>query len=175
MIRRVTLDDVETYRDVRLRALADSPSSFGSTLQAESDRPHDQWVERVVRSARGDARTIFLAFDADDCVGLVGAVEDDLGADRQLVSMWVAPTHRGTGVAVELVEAVLTWARDAGARRIGLWVTRGNDRAQRFYERMGFTVTGDVQPLPSDPCKEEIRMIRQVCARTASTSRSAAL
>jgi ribosomal protein S18 acetylase RimI-like enzyme len=41
-------------------------------------------------------------------------------------------------------------------------VTHGNDRAQRFYERTGFTVTGDVQPLPSDPCKNEIRMIRRL-------------
>ena len=68
---------------------------------------------------------------------------------------------------IDLVGAVLDWAAAAGARTVGLWVTRGNDRALRFYERAGFTVTGDVQPLPSDPCKDEIRMVLQLREATA--------
>jgi len=161
-IRRVTPDDLEAYREVRLRALQDSPSAFGSTYAAELARLPREWAERLQQASAGASRTTFLAFDGPDCVGLAGCVEDDLGADYQLVSMWVAPTHRGTGVAVDLVETALAWAKDQGARDVGLWVTRGNDRALRFYERAGFTVTGDVQPLPSDPSKEELRMIRQV-------------
>jgi GNAT superfamily N-acetyltransferase len=78
---------------------------------------------------------------------------------RSIAVLWVAPTHRGTDVARDLVRAVLGWAAATGARTVALWVTRGNDRAQRFYERMGFIVSGDVQPLPSDPCKDEIRML----------------
>jgi ribosomal protein S18 acetylase RimI-like enzyme len=73
--------------------------------------------------------------------------------------MWVAPAYRGTGVAAELVDAVLAWAESSGAATVALWVTRGNDRAMRLYKRLGFEVTGEVQPLPSDPCKDEIRML----------------
>jgi RimJ/RimL family protein N-acetyltransferase len=109
----------------------------------------------------GDDDAVFLAFDDDGrCVGLAGAKDDDLGADRQLISMWVEPPRRGTSTATDLVDAVVDWARAAGARSVGLWVTRDNERAQRFYRRAGFVVTGDVQPLPSDPCKDEIRMVR---------------
>lgn len=165
MIRRITLDDLDVYREVRLRALQDSPSAFGSTFEREAQRPLPEWADRVARTAAGAERAMFLAFDGEECVGLAGCVEDDLGADRQLVSMWVAPSHRGSGVAGELVDAVLEWADDVGARRVGLWVTRGNDRAQRFYERAGFRVTGDRQPLPSDPCKDEIRMVREASVR----------
>lgn len=161
VIRRITVDDVDTYREVRLRALQDSPSAFGSTYDAERARTPEQWAERVALAASGTGRAIFLAFDDAVCVGLAGCVEDDLGADRQLVSMWVAPSHRGTGVAQRLVDAVLAWAESCGASRVGLWVTRGNDRARRCYERAGFSATGDVQPLPSDPAKEEIRMLRE--------------
>ena len=162
MIRRVTLEDLHVYREVRLRALQDAPTAFASTYEAELSRPAHAWVERLSQASAGNDRAIFLAFDDSDCVGLVACVEDDLGADRQLVSMWVAPSHRGTGVATDLVDAVTSWAEEAGAHRIGLWVTRGNDRAQRFYERCGFSVTGDVQPLPSDPCRKEIRMVREL-------------
>lgn len=41
---------------------------------------------------------------------------------------------------------------------VELWVTRGNDAAVRLYETAGFRLTGGHQPLPSDPCKDELRM-----------------
>lgn len=162
MIRRVNPDDVEVYREVRLRALQDSPSAFASTYEAELAEPDEHWADRVARAATGNERAMFLAYDGAECVGLAGCVEDQQGADRQLVSMWVAPSHRGSGVAGRLVDAVLAWAADVGAGQIALWVTRSNDRARRFYERAGFVATGDVQPLPSDPCKDEIRMVREL-------------
>ncbi len=105
---------------------------------------------------------MFLAFAGDECIGLAGGGDDDYDADRQLVSMWVHASYRGTHVATELLGAVVEWARAGGARTIALWVTKDNDRARRFYERMGFEITGDVQPLPSDPFKDEIRMIREL-------------
>jgi len=60
------------------------------------------------------------------------------------------------------VNAALSWAKDADIGSVGLWVTRDNNRARRLYERAGFCVTGEVQPLPSDPRKEEIRMFREI-------------
>jgi ribosomal protein S18 acetylase RimI-like enzyme len=43
---------------------------------------------------------------------------------------------------------------------VSLWVADGNDRARRFYERLGFTGTDERQPLPSDPGTTEERMER---------------
>ncbi|MGN6474721.1 MAG: GNAT family N-acetyltransferase [Mycobacteriales bacterium] len=174
MIRRITSNDLEAFRETRLRALADSPASFGSTYAEEAERSEEAWRDRVERASTGNDRAMFLAFDGAECVGLAGGIEDDYDADRQLVSMWVAPAHRGTDIATELVEAVLGWAAEGGARTIALWVTRGNVRAQRFYERMGFRITGEVQPLPSDPCKDEIRMVRELDLRAQLRARLAA-
>jgi len=159
MIRRITAADAEVFRQVRLQALADSPDAFASTYAAEAAFPDATWIERAATAAEGDERTMFLAFDGGRCVGLAGGMSDENGADKQLISMWVAPSHRGTGAATELVDAVLAWATESGAGEVALWVTRGNGRAQRLYERLGFVVTGDVQPLPSDPCKDELRMV----------------
>jgi ribosomal protein S18 acetylase RimI-like enzyme len=65
-------------------------------------------------------------------------------------------------VNADLVDAVLGWARQSGASTVELWVTRGNDAAVRLYEAHGFLPTGHHQPLPSDPCKDELRMRRSV-------------
>ena len=76
----------------------------------------------------------------------------------ELVSMWVSPAHRRAGIAVELVTVVVGWALQTGMATVELWVTRGNHAAVRLYETAGFRLTGDHQPLPSDPCKDELRM-----------------
>jgi RimJ/RimL family protein N-acetyltransferase len=172
VIRRVSADDGALLRDVRLRALQDAPEAFASTYAAEVTRPEDEWASRAASGATGPDRFTGLALAGDRCVGLIGGFRnDDDGhhADIDVVSMWVAPSYRGSGIADELVEAVLEWARDeARAQVVGLWVTRGNDRAQRFYERLGFVETGDVQPLPSDPCKDEVRMVFGLRAPSAT-------
>jgi len=163
VVRRVTPADGALLREVRLRALRDAPEAFASTYDAEVQRPQSFWDDRVRNAAAGNDIYSGLAVVDGQTVGLVGGFrndEDGHHADIDLVSMWVAPSHRGSGVAEQLVDAVLEWARDdARAEVVGLWVTRGNDRAQRFYERLGFVETGDVQPLPWDPCVDELRMV----------------
>jgi ribosomal protein S18 acetylase RimI-like enzyme len=76
--------------------------------------------------------------------------------------MWVSPAHRRARLAAGLVDAVVGWAGETGATTVDLWVTRGNDAAVRLYETQGFRMTGEHQPLPSDPCKDELRMRRVV-------------
>jgi hypothetical protein len=46
------LDESEwsVYRDVRLRALAESPGSFTATLAEEDDRDEQFWRDRMTRS-----------------------------------------------------------------------------------------------------------------------------
>jgi GNAT superfamily N-acetyltransferase len=78
--------------------------------------------------------------------------------------MWVDPAVRGFGVAAELVHAVSAWAADQGADRVHLWVTVTNGRAKRFYEKLDFVLTGEQQPLPSDPGVQEFGMVRFIGA-----------
>ena len=68
--------------------------------------------------------------------------------------------QRRAGIAAKLVEAVVGWATETNATSVDLWVTRGNEAALKLYEAAGFQATGEHQPLPSDPCKDELRMRR---------------
>ncbi len=63
--------------------------------------------------------------------------------------MWVDPRYRRRGVADVLVKTVIDWARSVRSTKLYLWVTDGNDGAERLYLRNGFVRTGaakDVRP-----------------------------
>lgn len=150
-------DDWALVREIRLRALADAPSAFAALLDQEDGRPASAWRERLA-SATG--RT-FLAMEEGTPVGLATAfISSEEDSRAHLVSMWVAPASRRSGIATALVRAALGWATDRGLREVELWVTEGNIGARRLYEGLGFTPTGDTQPLPSDPSFVELRMSR---------------
>ncbi len=159
VVRRVRPDEGTLLKSVRLSALADSPAAFGSSYAEEADQPDDHWTDRAMLGAAGERSVTFFAMVDDSVVGLVSAYRPDPAwLSAELVSMWVSPAHRRAGVAVELVTAVVEWARQTGMATVELWVTRGNDAAAHLYETVGFRLTGDHQPLPSDPCKDELRM-----------------
>ena len=75
--------------------------------------------------------------------------------------MWVAPSHRGEGVASRLVREVVAWARQSRSAVTHLWVTESNQVARRLYERCGFTYLDERQPLPSNPDLDELRMVHR--------------
>lgn len=58
----------------------------------------------------------------------------------------VDPALRGRGLGRRLVVLALEQARAEGAERIDLVVVEGNDVAQRLYEALGFTLTGQRSP-----------------------------
>jgi DNA-binding MarR family transcriptional regulator/N-acetylglutamate synthase-like GNAT family acetyltransferase len=70
-------------------------------------------------------------------VGCVFVVERERDV-AQLRCLLVEPKARGHGVGRKLVEACLSFARDAGYARIMLWTNKGLDSARKIYESVGF-------------------------------------
>ena len=156
---RVRPGDASVLKEVRLAALLDTPSAFGSTYAEEVTRTDEHWLHRALLASAGRDSTVFLAWMDGRAVGIVGGYRPDPATDAvELVSMWTAPEARRAGVGALLVRAVIDWATENDSSAIGLWVTRGNAPAEALYESPGFRATGDYKPLPSDPCKDELRM-----------------
>ena len=78
----------------------------------------------------------------------------------ELVSMYVRPRARGRGVGEALVATVIDWASNRNAACVHLWVTETNAPARALYERCGFALTGERQPVPSNPGLDEVAMTR---------------
>lgn len=162
-VRQIRTDEGHLLAELRLAALKDAPSAFSSTYETEVGRGPEEWADRARLGASGAERVTFLAFDDNSPVGLVGGYRPEPeGLLVELVSMWVSPDARRQGAGLALVRGVLRWAETSGARLVGLWVVRGNPPATALYEKAGFNATGECQLLPSDPAREEVRMVRLV-------------
>ena len=147
-VRRFAPDEWRTYRDLRLRALAESPDAFGSTLALERARPDVDWATRLDAGARAPSELPLVAERGGDAVGLAwGRLADDDPGVARLYQVWVAPEHRGHGVGRLLLDAVVEWARAAGAHTLALDVTCGDTPAMRLYTRAGCRPAGDPTPL----------------------------
>jgi GNAT superfamily N-acetyltransferase len=143
-VREIQADEWPVYRDLRLRALADSPDAFGRTLAEEQDRPDFEWSRLVVASAASPLQISLLAEQDRRAVGLAyGRIEPEAPEVAQLYSMWVEPAARRRGVGRALVDAVAAWALSASARSLILRVTEGNTPAARLYAHAGFLPTSE--------------------------------
>jgi len=147
-VRAVLPSEWEVYKSLRLRALADSPDAFSSTLAAELERPDEQWAERVAEaSATGQDLPLF-ALVRDVPVGMAWArVTASDESTVNLFQMWVDPKHRGLGLGGSLLDAAISWAHSLRARELRLCVTRGETPAVRMYLHAGFQPVGKPEPL----------------------------
>jgi ribosomal protein S18 acetylase RimI-like enzyme len=134
-IVRIGPDEWETFRDLRLRALREAPSAFGSRYDNWVQAPDSRWRDRLANVpfnvvARRDGELVGMAS---------GVLDGEDGAE--LISMWVDPAARGAGVAAALVAAVVEWSTGAG-RTTYLMVRSDNARAMAAYVRAGFIDLG---------------------------------
>ena len=136
-IRRAVIGDEQVLRALRLEALDDSPSAFGSTYERELARTAEDWQRWLAPGVT------FILEASGEPRGLVAGGRDPQDSSVvHLMAMWVDPHFRGTGAADLLVSSVKAWALEVGATEVRLQVVEGNSRARRCYERAGFRATG---------------------------------
>ena len=158
-VRRLGPDDWQTWRDVRLAALAEAPHAFASSLAKEQGYDEAGWRDwlHLDRGMKAVADTQTAT------VGLVGAwLPEDRHGAVELYSMWVQPSWRGRGLGDLLVTEVLDWARERHHKRVDLWVVDGNPIAERLYQRHGFRLTEEYQPHPGNADTRERIMTRDL-------------
>ncbi len=163
-VRRIHADEGARLRDLRLRALAEAPDAFATSLGAARARPQAYWEEFAERAATSDTTATFVVEDGAQWHGLGGGFFLEGRRDTaELVAMWVDPARRRSRIGTALVDAIVQWARGRGAKRVQLWVTQSNDRAISLYVRHGFVETAHTETLPSNPALRIVLMVRELC------------
>lgn len=136
-VRLLDEDEWSVYRDVRLRALSESPEAFVATAAQEQEYSEERWRERMNRSRR------LLAEREDEVLGVASlkVLDEDDERIGELFGLWVAPDFRGSGVARRLLEAAAGQARADDLTHLIYWVGTDNGRAVAFASSFGFRPT----------------------------------
>ena len=143
-IREGRPEDADALHALHVAALHSHPEAFASGAD-ETDEQARLWKGRFRRFRRQGLGTICLAETAGELVGMSGVYRRDLARARQVATVWgmyVHPAWRGQGLAGELLEANIRWARAHDVRIVRLAVSVANQPAISCYHRVGFTVYG---------------------------------
>jgi ribosomal protein S18 acetylase RimI-like enzyme len=146
-IRTLTPEDAAPYQALRLAALLECPGAFASSHAEEVATPMDAVAQRLNADSQ---HAIFGAFDdtmwGPTLVGVVGLQREGLQKLAHKAFIWgvyVAPAHRGAGVAQALLQNALAHAQQVLAvRQVLLGVNARNTAALALYERLGFASFG---------------------------------
>jgi ribosomal protein S18 acetylase RimI-like enzyme len=147
-VRSLAADEWRVWKDLRVRAVAESPDSFAVTLAEEEVKPDEVWAEMIGRGAASDRAENLVAYVDGTPAGMGYVGVDDDGV-ASVFAMWVAPGFRRRGVASALLFRMRSVAVAAGARYVQLWATVGNEGAAELYRGAGFRATGEVEALRS--------------------------
>jgi GNAT superfamily N-acetyltransferase len=152
-IRVATSADVEDVADVAALTfpLACPPSATPENITAFIAA--NLSAAKFTQYIADPERTVLIARDGDIAVGyamLIRGLPDDPDVRRavtvlptvELSKIYVLPSSHGGAVSAALMAAAVDCAATAGARSLWLGVNHENQRAQRFYAKNGFAVTG---------------------------------
>ena len=142
VIRRLHIDDAAAYVDLRREMLIDSPLAFASSPGDDLFSSVDRTREQLRRTAES---VIVGAFDPD-LIGAVGLYRDrhvKSSHKTHLWGMYVTPDRRRQGIAADLLNATLRFARSLpDASWVQLSVSSAAPAARVLYERLGFHLWG---------------------------------
>jgi GNAT superfamily N-acetyltransferase len=162
-VRAVRVGDAPQLRELRLRALSESPDAFAATAAEEARLPASHWAELAHQSDVADHLAIYVAIDGERWLGIgAGRWHDRERGIAQLWGMWVDPVSRGLGLGELLVHEVRGWASRQGARFLRLGVATRPGDATPFYERLGFVRTGETARMRRDPARPAHYLVRPV-------------
>ena len=130
-IRRATDSDAEGVAAI-LRGMGKENVGLEGTFDAERVRG---WLKRV-----GDDGALFVANDGSIPVAFGSLDFDTAQPDTGVLGVWVLPDHRRRGLATDLADALIEFAREKGYRRIRGRLPEGNEPALSFLSAIGAMV-----------------------------------
>jgi GNAT superfamily N-acetyltransferase len=137
-VRRAQPDDAVAFAECLLACWREAYEDlWGSERFAEIDS--SALVESRRRELESGSAEHMLAEENGEVVGVAIAGptrDDDSPSATELYAIYVRETHYGSGIADELLDAVID------GEPASLWVYRDNPRASAFYVNHGFIPDG---------------------------------
>jgi RimJ/RimL family protein N-acetyltransferase len=139
-VKKVTNEDWEVYRAVRLASLIDSPASFSSSYANELKYSEEKWrsilePHDVTRSSSMPLLARVNSEPASIGLGYIHNIDSQVGCIYQ---MWTKPEYRNKGCASKILQSIIIWAKESKLHTLDLSITTANKAATALYLSSGF-------------------------------------
>ena len=157
----MTTADVDAYRSLRLEALNDSPEAFSASPVDETTLRDEDMAARCAPPLPG---LTLGAFQADTLIGMAAYIPNTGTKTRhkaKLVSVYLKPDWRKSGLGRALVEGIIAHAREQQVI-LQCNATMHNLPARRLYHALGFVPFGverDAMVIDGQGFDEELLML----------------
>ncbi|MCL4869891.1 MAG: GNAT family N-acetyltransferase [Anaerolineae bacterium] len=147
LIRALTGEDSEAFRELRLLGLQLHPEAFGSSYEEESQQDVAAVRAMLVERQARPGNVTLGAFVEGQLVGMVSLSHRGRQKTGHQALIWgvlVHPGWRGRGIAQALMQGIIETARRVpGVEQLELAVATDNAAALRLYQNCGFQTWGE--------------------------------
>lgn len=175
IIRDIQLTEAESFWTLRLEALLNHPTAFGSSYEEAKETPMEVVRERMISN---ENQFVLGAYSGESnrLVGMVGFKRETSVKMRHKAFIWgmyVTLEYRQLGVGRLLMEELLTRASAMnGLEIVMLTVVTSNVSASRLYRSLGFETNGVERCAlqVNGVCIDEEHMAKRLTAESAAST-----
>ncbi|MBJ7314361.1 GNAT family N-acetyltransferase [Rugamonas sp. CCM 8940] len=138
LTRPLNENDSGVFKEIRLVAIADSPSTVWPTAEEEEMRTSAEVQAKLQQTA---SQVVFGTFFDGQLIAIAGLRRESLVQVAHKALVWgvfVRQEFRKEGIARHLFECIKQYADKTGVLQIHLSVNSENQRAKNLYESLGF-------------------------------------
>ncbi len=146
LIRKLTKDDLEGFREIREEMCREHPEAFGQTPEEVRNMAADKLLEWLLVSDTFPEKFVLGAFDDDRLLGTAAFRREDTAKERHrgwVWSVYVRPEGRGQSLARQLMDKIIEESRKMeGLEMLTLTVALSQTNARTLYTSLGFFTCG---------------------------------
>jgi ribosomal protein S18 acetylase RimI-like enzyme len=142
-IRELTINDLKSYKQIRLEGLKNNPTFFGSGYEEESKQSNNEWIEKLKKHSH---RINFGLFYDNELVSILSLIQENKEKRKHcgtIFSVMTKEKYQHKGLASILFEHLINYVDKSNKITIlTLKVGSTNYNAQKLYKKFGFVETG---------------------------------
>lgn len=145
--RKVIVNEIEQYHQIRLHCLKNSPQNFGTLYEEELGSSNFKF-DRIINE-KSETDFLMGAFIKEKLVGICGFIREKREKTRhtgEISSMYVMPEFTGQRIGFGLLNAIIELGFDDSVlENIILSVVDKNQAAKNLYNKLGFIEYGKLK------------------------------
>ena len=164
IIKKILKSDWQKYKNIRLEALKNEPSAFGSSYEEEFKRSDKEWQKRLEVSEQQNSDRFFYAISVNNKFFAIGGTYKDDRKEWNVMAIYTKKEFRGLGLGKKLMSGILNEFKKIGVKKVFLAVNTHQIAAIALYKKFDFKVINTIknQLLGDGEYYDEFEMVKDL-------------